>query len=182
MKIVKKEWLKGLDPCQDGFNYWLEVNKPHVFDFCKQCKEDNHLDWASWLIVRCMSRKQYITYAIYSAELVLDNFEKKYPDDKRPRKAIEAAKAVLKNNTKANRSAACSAYSAADSAAYSAADSAARSAYSAAYSAYSAARSAYSAAYSAARSARSAYSAARSARSIAQWKILEYGMKLMGAE
>lgn len=36
-----------------------------------------------------------VKLAIYSAELVIDIFEKQYPDDKRPRLAIEAAKAYL---------------------------------------------------------------------------------------
>jgi hypothetical protein len=74
-----------------------------------------------------MERKQYLAYAIFAAEQVLENYEKQYPDDKRPRLAIEAAKKVLKNNSEQNRSAA---------------NSAAYSAYSAAYSAYSAACSA----------------------------------------
>ena len=43
---------------------------------------------------------------LYAAEQVLEIFEKKYPDDKRPRLAIEAARAVLKKDTKINRDAA----------------------------------------------------------------------------
>jgi len=112
------------------------------------------------------------------AESSLSNFESVYPNDNRPRLAIEAKEKFIKGEIteeelSAARSAAWSAYSAAWSAAESAARSAAWSAYSAAWSAassaaWSAESAAYSAAYSAAESAArsaawSAYSAAWSA-------------------
>ncbi len=101
-------------------------------------------------------KKVLVPFACIVAKRSLANFEKKYPNDKRPREAIDAALKYAKNPTEANRSAAYSAadsaYSAARSAA-SAADSAESAARSAAYSAYSAAYSAYSAALSAAYSA-----------------------------
>jgi len=72
-----------------------------------------------------------VALAIFAAEMVLGNFGKVYPDDDRPRKAIEAARNYLDSPTERNRSAAESARSAAESAAWSA-WSAARSAESAA--------------------------------------------------
>ncbi len=117
------------------------------------------------------TKKDSVALSIFSAELCIGIYEKQYPNDDRPRKAIEAAKKWLKNPTKENESAAESAaWSAAWSAARSAAESAAWSAaWSAARSAESAARSAaWSAAWSAARSAESA---ARSAESAALKKI-----------
>ena len=119
------------------------------------------------------------------AESSLSNFESVYPNDNRPRLAIEAKEKFIKGEIteeelsaadsaassaaeSAARSAAWSAESAAYSAAYSAARSAAWSAYSAAWSAaYSAASSAAESAESAAYSA--AYSAARSAARSAAW-------------
>ena len=98
-----------------------------------------------------------IEFACQCAEHVLHFYEDKYPNDKRPRKAIEAARACVTDKSSAE-SAAWSAWSA-ESAAW----SAARSAWSSAWSAESAARSAWSAAWSAESAARSAESAARSA-------------------
>ena len=49
------------------------------------------------------SRKQNVKLAIYSAELVLPIFEKQYPKDNRPRKAIAAAKKCIESDTKENR-------------------------------------------------------------------------------
>ena len=96
------------------------------------------------------TKKDSVALSIFSAEMCLKEFEKLYPDDDRPRKAIDAARAVLAHDTAKNRSAARSvAWSAAwsaESAAWSAARSAESAARSAAWSAESAARSAESAA------------------------------------
>ena len=140
----------------------------------KHSKENDKQCWESMQIIKVWNWKKEdsVSLAIFAAELCIKNFEKSFPDDKRPREAIEAAKEWLKNPTETNRSAAESAWSAARSAGSAAesAESAARSAtWSAAWSAGSAARSATWSAESAARSAESAaWSAARSARSAAR--------------
>ena len=84
-------------------------------------------------------------FACDCAEHVLGNFENKYPDDDRPRKAIEVARAF------ANGTATEEELSAVVSAAYSARSAARSAAYSARSAAYSARSAAYSAAYSAER-------------------------------
>ena len=62
----------------------------------------------------------YVKKAVASAKSVLSIFEREYPRDKRPRKAIEAAEDWVKNPTgsnreKADKAAAVAAYSAAKS-------------------------------------------------------------------
>ena len=47
-----------------------------------------------------------VALSIFAAEMVLGNFGKVYPDDDRPRKAIEAARNYLGRPTEKNRSAA----------------------------------------------------------------------------
>ncbi len=73
-----------------------------------------------------------IQFAILCAEAVLHHFEDKYPTDKRPREAIEDAKAYLKDPTARAAAAAdayaADAYAAAAYAAADAADAAARAA------------------------------------------------------
>ena len=93
----------------------------------KDIQEDKEA-WSEMRIVKAYkwTKKDSVAFAIYASELVLDNYEKEYPSDKRPRETIEAAKKVLFKDTAKNRSAA-------ESAAWSAAESAARSARSAAY-------------------------------------------------
>ena len=191
------EWQKyegELDMCHAGFH--CSKGKYQAFSYVqgeilaqvevkgKSIKEKDKEVWSEMRVVKLWKwqKKDSVALAIYSAELIIDNFEKVYPDDKRPREAIEAAKRYLKDPSEKNRSAA-SAASAAASAAESAAWSVARSVASAAESAaWSVARSAASAAESAVWSAAwsvasavwsaaSAASAARSAliKKISQW-------------
>jgi hypothetical protein len=133
-------------------------------------KQDDKQCWSEMRLLKVYkwTKKDSVSLAIYAAELVLGNYEKKYPDDKRPREAIEAAKNVLKNDNRKNREAAEAAAEAARSAArsaWSAARSAARSAWSAAWSAEAAAEAARSA-------ARSAWSAAWSAEAVVYQKTM----------
>ena len=120
-------------------------------------------------------------FAIWCAKQCLKNFEKNYPNDKRPAEAIKAAEDYLdkkitveelKIKINAAESAESAAKSAAESAAWSAwsAAKSAESAWSAAWSAWSAAKSAKSAAESAAESAveSAVESAAKSAKSAAK--------------
>ena len=156
-KFAKNIWYKvdsSLVICSNGFHAseniinamnfvncgWIakvEVRGESIIQYDKQCwSEMRIIEWHKW------TKKDSISLAIYAAELVLNNFEKKYPDDKRPREAIGAAKEVLKNDIEKNRSAAWSAArSAAESATWSA-ESAESAAWSAAWSADSAAASA----------------------------------------
>ena len=106
------------------------INKKtiHINDVLKS---DIPLKDKSWFLCRkCeLTKDQNVFIAIECANIVLHIFEDKYPEDKRPRKAIEAAKEYLKtgnNNDDADDAAYAAAYAAADAAAY---------AYAAAYAA-----------------------------------------------
>ena len=158
-KFRLNKWNKiegELEICENGFHAseniihamgyvtagWVakvEVRGESEIQEDKQCwSEMRIIEWHKW------TKKDSVALAIFAAELCIKEFEKACPKDDRPRKAIEAARAVLENDTAKNRSAA-------ESAAESAAKSAAKSA------AWSAAESAaWSAARSAAKSARSA--------------------------
>ena len=137
------------------------------------------------------TKNDSVALSIISAELCINNFEKLYPNDKRPREAIKATKKWLKNPTKKNESAAWSAGSAAwaagsaaraaaESAAWAAARAAARAATkSAAWAAGSAARAAESAARAAARAAaESAARAATWAAESAAWAATGFAKKI----
>ena len=184
MKIITIKWLKKEDACKEGIKWFKKQKEREVIKVVKALMNDKHLDWANWLLPRTMTYKQYVSYAIFAAEQCLSRWEKKYPKDRRPRKAIEAAKKCLKNPSKKNKDAARSAESAAwsaESAAWSARS--ARSVESAARSAESAARSAESAAESAELAAWSAESATRSAAWSAELvKILKYGIKILNTK
>ena len=90
-------------------------------------------------------KRESVGLAIFAAESVLHVFERKYPDDKRPRQTIEAARAWLEGTGTAD-----AAYAAARAAYAADAANAANAAYAAAYAAdaaNAAARAANAAAY-----------------------------------
>ena len=105
MEITKK-WLDDLSACSDGVKWWLASKEIDSKKVVEKLMAENKFDWANWLIIRLFDRPQRIKYAIFAAEQVIDIFEKKYPGDKRPRLAIEAAKKVLGEDTEENRDAA----------------------------------------------------------------------------
>ena len=105
MKVTTK-WLKERGACDEGIIMFEEIHGKSaelkdVINFGIKSKDNTKLQYyCNWLIVKKMNHGQQIKYAIYAAEQVLNIFEKKYPDDKRPRLAIEAAKKYLKLKTK----------------------------------------------------------------------------------
>ena len=96
MNIIQQQ-LKDWSACTDGYEWACGILKDKPMDVKEFLKitADHRLDWANWVIVRVMTYDQYVSYAVYAAEQVIDIYEKKYPDDKRPREAIEAAKKCI---------------------------------------------------------------------------------------
>jgi len=174
---ITKQFLKSKEACVDGYEFYLTCNTTDAETFIKNLIKIDRLDWLSWLLVRMMNKNQCVMYALYSAKQVLHIYEEKYPDDKRPRLAIETAKDYLKNPCDETKDAADAAAYAADAAAYAASD--------AAYAAYAAAAAADAAAYAAANAAyaaddAAAYSAdAADAADDLKLKICKYGIKLL---
>jgi hypothetical protein len=183
MKITKN-WLEEKNACIEGI-CWFVSEKLEGAEGVSLVKTtmQKDLQWANWLVARLMTHKQQIDYAIYAAEQVIGIFEAKYPDDKRPRQAIDAAKAYLKNPTEKNKVAAHVAYAAhaAYEAACAAYDAAHDAADAAACAAYDAAGAAAHAAYAAYEAACAAYDAAcAAAHAAAKLKqIIKYGITLL---
>jgi hypothetical protein len=186
MKITKK-WLMDNRACVKGVTWFKNQAETDIFKIIKNLMNEDHFDWSKWVISRALNFNNKIKYAIFSAESVLDIFEKEYPDDSRPRIAIEAAKNYLKLKTKDAADAASYAAYAASYAAYAAADAAADAAsyaaYAAAYAAY-AAHAASNSANSASNSANSAVYAAANAAYASdadklKTKIIQFGCKLL---
>ena len=119
MKITN-EWLAENRACKFGAEWFSNQTETDLVVVLRKLIVENHFSWANWLIVRNMGLKQKRQYAVFAAEQVLPIYEKKYPDDKRPRNAIDAAKKVIEDDTEENRNAAYTAY--ANAAAYAACD------------------------------------------------------------
>ena len=170
-KTITKKFLEKKEACSEGIEWFLDKNTKNTLDIIKLLKKEKKYNWLNWLLTRLMTKKQCIRYAIYAAEKVLHLYEKEYPDDNRPRKAILAAREYLKKPSSKNNNTAYAAHAAAYAAAYAAYDDAAAAA-DAAYAAYDAAVYAYAAA--------AAYAAADAAAyADAKEKIIKYGISLL---
>ena len=165
---LNKSILEKHEACREGKEWYMANGEPKTVEstiaILIKSKESEKYNWSNWLLSEMLSKKNKIRYAVFAAQQVLDLFEKKYPDDKRPRAAIEAANICVEKNTKKNRAAAYAAADAARAADY-ADRAAARAAYAAAYAAYAA-----------------AYAAEAAARAAMLLKIINYGLSLIGGK
>jgi hypothetical protein len=109
--LITDEWIKSNRPCQEALDWWDEIERDST-KILEKLITETHYEWANWLIVRVMTRLQYLKYAIFAAEQVLPIWEK-YSQDRSPHRSIEAAKQVCENDTVENRAAAWAAWAAA---------------------------------------------------------------------
>jgi hypothetical protein len=194
MNTITLRWLTQQGACPEGKQWFREHENPDAVATLESLIEDGKLEWANWLIVRVMERKQYLQYAVFAAEQVIDLFEREYPSDERPRKAIEAVRRCIEDDSPENRDAAWAARAAGDAAgdaawaarAAGAAAWAARAAGAAAGDAAWAARAAGDAAWAAGAAGDAAGEAAWAAGAAGdaagdemQKRILVYGMSLL---
>ena len=169
MQQVTLEYLEGLNACLSGIRYYQTLGGiTDPAQVIRACIRDEKFSHARWLMARLLDRPGKIAWAIFSAEQVIEIYEKRYPGNKAPRNAIEAAKAVLQNDSPESREAARVARRAAD-ATY-------------AYAAYAAAYAAADAADAAAYAADAADAADAASRREMRIRILEYGITLLEKE
>ena len=69
-----------------------------LHDTCMWWMEIKKFNWIEWLIEYCIpDKKTAVELAVFSSKLVLPIFENQYPNDNRPRKAIEFTEEWLNN-------------------------------------------------------------------------------------
>jgi len=207
--FLTKQVLENYGACNKGMLWYTSNGEPDSVEETieKLLSSDEHkkFGWSNWLLSRVLPLDDKIRYAIFAAELVLDIFEKEYPNDNRPRNAIETAREYLSNkdvavahelvyatrvaddacadDAHAAHAAACvaraeAAYASAR-AAYAARDAAVRAADAAARAATDAAYDAACAAADAAADVASASRATDEAYVATYTKIINYGLSLV---
>lgn len=171
--------LQQMNACQSGIDWFMNQKKKTLKTLVPALLDDNHFDYARWLLSRLLTKEQNQLWAINSAELVLPIFEKNCPNDLRPRTAILMAKKYLKKECTIEEllRARKAAYTSA-SAAYAADDDASVYTAYAAYTAYTAA-AAYTA-YSAYTADNVAAYAASVTKKQIQSNICFFALKLLG--
>ena len=106
MKITK-DWLQKNHACSGGVERFLSQNETDAAKIMLGLIECGRSEDSRWVMRKLITtKKQAVLIAVFAAECVLDIFEKKYPEDKRPRNAINAAKAWLKTPCKKTKKAA----------------------------------------------------------------------------
>jgi len=110
IKKINKKFLQKNNACPEGIKWFLNNNETDTYIIITKLIKDKHLDWTNWLITHLMNKKQRIQYAIFAAESIIKTYEKKYPKNGRPRKAIQAAKDYLKNPYEKTKDTAYTAY------------------------------------------------------------------------
>ena len=101
--------LKKMGVCSEGVDWFREnygAKTVNAVDALRlSLKQGKHSD-CNWLLSTALNRENKIRYACYAAKQVLEIFEEQYPNEKRPRQAINAALKCIKNDTDKNREAA----------------------------------------------------------------------------
>jgi len=164
------DMLDDLGACEESLD-WLKEKKPsNVYQAWRSCPRG---DWLLWFAAKIgVDRRLVVAAACEIARDALPIFEGKYPDDNRPRKAIETAEEWCKGKAtqeQVRMAAAAAAAAAADAAAAAAAADAA-DAWAAAWAA---AADAWAAAWAAADAADAADAAADAAAADARDKALQ---------
>ena len=104
--MITKEWLESRRACAKGIKWFVNQDEKDPVKLIHWAiRNENHLNWANWLIVRIMDNKQYVRYAVYAAEQVLHIYEEKYPEDSSVREAIDAAKKCITDPNEKNKTA-----------------------------------------------------------------------------
>lgn len=93
-----------MKPCKDSY----ENFKKHYPDFNSDLKEFLYLDKISyadkdWVFRKLTNPEQIIKWNTMCTESILDIFETEYPNDLRPRNALEASEAYRLSPTEINR-------------------------------------------------------------------------------
>jgi hypothetical protein len=91
--LVTIKFLENCGACSEAIE-WVKTQKEkdHKSLLKALVDENKELSWGIWYLTRRFTKPQNVKLAVYAASQVLHLYEVKYPDDKRPRKAIAAAK------------------------------------------------------------------------------------------
>jgi hypothetical protein len=118
--ILTKSWLKEKKACESGILWYENNNEPQTVEECLALlisqKTKETFRFATWLLFRVVNETNFRKYQkltdfqeqhnpddeayyrdeeIFAARAALPIFEEAYPEDKRPRRAIEAAEGFL---------------------------------------------------------------------------------------
>ena len=91
--IIDANWLKEKSACSVGVKWLKEITgiATTAGDILRDTLEKDQSDYFRWLATRLMDRMECVEWAVFCAEQAI----RKFPNDARPRKAIDAARNYL---------------------------------------------------------------------------------------
>ena len=95
---ITTEYLISRNICPQGLDRFVNHTETDAIKMIDILISEKNYQWANWLLSRFFNNDERIKYAIFSAELVIDLFESEFPDDEKPRNAINSAKAYLEKH------------------------------------------------------------------------------------
>ena len=101
--LINKDIIASLKPCSSKFDNYLKHYKDFngdLFDFI--LLENITYSDKIWVVTRLFTKEQNAKWSLLCASKVLSIFEQSFPNDDRPRRALEAAEQSLNNPTKEN--------------------------------------------------------------------------------
>jgi hypothetical protein len=110
MTNITKKWLIKHEACCSKEDMDRAEEIGDVRAICHKLLEADRFDDANWLFTGLLNKDGLRRYSINAAEAILSVFENEFPEDKRPRLAIEAAKKCLKHKSKENKPNTAAAY------------------------------------------------------------------------
>ena len=103
---ISETWLLEQKACPESVEWFTAQTETDGLAVVKKLTAEKKLEWANWIIVQLMAYRQYVSYAVYAAEQVIDLYEKKHPDDTQPRNTIKTARKCIENPSEENKIAA----------------------------------------------------------------------------
>jgi len=98
--------IRKWDSCNGAVEWIEQQDTEDVFELIERLRKSrikHKHAWLCWAIPRLLkTKKNRVRFAVYCAELTLPVFEKEHPNDKRPRKVIQAVKNWVNNPIEKN--------------------------------------------------------------------------------
>ena len=103
---ISKAWLDIFDAPTDIRDIWKKKKEVNPRVTIEALIKKGKYSLASWVLVRALSRRNKIKYAIFALDLTIKAFELKYNDDAGPKNALIRAREALNLGTREAKEAA----------------------------------------------------------------------------
>ncbi len=94
---ITKEWFRKNGVCTGGFAWWCMNQDSCPSTVINNLMRDDKFNWANWVIIKLLPRADYVDYAIFATEQVLD-----IATDIRPKNTIEQVKIFMQCSNSEN--------------------------------------------------------------------------------